>query len=82
MNGGAAIRIHASAISLALLLVSLWSRHDNIVMPQDSAELSHAKNVVVEGVGHVALGFDARVLDQVMQEISAARRSKWSAGSE
>ena len=27
MNGGAAIRIHASAISLALLLVSLWSGH-------------------------------------------------------
>ncbi len=27
MNDGAAIRIHASAISLALLLVSLWSGH-------------------------------------------------------
>lgn len=68
--------------SVRSLLVSLWSRHDNIVMPQNSAELGHAKNIVVEGVGHVALGFDARVLDQVMQEISAARRSRLSGGSE
>ena len=68
--------------SVRSLFVSLWSRHDNIVMPQASAELSDAKNIVVEGVGHVALGFDARVLDQVMQEISAARRSRSSAGSE
>lgn len=64
------------------LFVNLWSRHDNIVMPQSSAELSQAKNIMVEGVGHVALGFDARVLDQVMQEINATRRSRSSAGSE
>lgn len=64
------------------LFVNLWSRHDNIVMPQSSAELSQAKNIVVEGVGHVALGFDTRVLDQVMREISATRRSRLSAGSE
>jgi len=68
--------------SVRALFVSLWSRHDNIVMPQASAELGDAKNMVVEGIGHVALGFDARVLDQVMQEISVARRSRSSAGSE
>lgn len=68
--------------SVRSLFVSLWSRHDNIVMPQSSAELGGAKNIGVEGVGHVALGFDARVLDRVMQEISATRRSRLSAGSE
>ncbi len=69
-------------VSVRSLFVSLWSRHDNIVMPQSSAELASAKNSVLDGVGHVALGFDARVLDQVMQEISEARRSRSSAGSE
>ena len=68
--------------SVRALFVSLWSRHDNIVMPQSSARLENAKNVVLDGVGHVALGFDARVLDRVMQEISEARRSRSSAGSE
>ena len=68
--------------SVRSLFVSLWSRHDNIVMPQSSAELAGANNRVLEGVGHVALGFDARVLDQVMQEISEARRNRSSAGSE
>ena len=68
--------------SVRSLFVSLWSRHDNIVMPQASAELAGAKNIAIEGVGHVALGFDARVLDRVMQEISEARRSRSSAGNE
>ncbi len=58
------------------LFVSLWSRHDNIVMPQASGALEGAKNVALEGVGHVALGFEERVLDRVMQEISEARQNK------
>lgn len=62
--------------SLRARFVCFWSRHDNIVMPQASAELPGANNRVVEGVGHVALGFDAGVLDQVMQEISGARRNR------
>ncbi len=68
--------------SVRSLFVSLWSRHDNIVMPQTSAELTGAKNIAVEGVGHVALGFDTRVVDQVMREISEVRRSRSSAGNE
>jgi len=58
------------------LFVSVWSRHDNIISPQDSAALAGAKNIVLDGVGHVALGFDTRVLEEVMKEISAARRSR------
>ncbi len=68
--------------SVRSLFVSLWSRHDNIVAPQASAVLPGATTIAVEGVGHVALGFDARVLDAVMAEISAVRRSRSSAGSE
>lgn len=72
----------SEAVSVRSLFVCLWSRHDNIVMPQSSATLQDAKNIALEGVGHVALGFDAHVLDQVMQEVSAVRRSRSSAGNE
>lgn len=63
------------------LIMSIGSRHDNIVSPQRSAELPGARNVMLELVGHVALGFDRRVLDRVLEEITEARRSRSSAGS-
>ena len=65
----------ADVASVRRLFVSLWTRYDNIVAPQSSAVLPGATNIAMEGVGHVALGFDARVIDRVMTEISEARRS-------
>jgi triacylglycerol esterase/lipase EstA (alpha/beta hydrolase family) len=58
------------------LCVSLYSRHDNIVSPQDSAHLPGASNVAFDLIGHVALGFDGEVLQAVMKEITAVRQSK------
>lgn len=52
------------------MLTSIWSRHDNIVPPQASAELSGAHNLVFDGVGHVALAFDMRVQQAVLSEIT------------
>lgn len=54
-------------------LVSIYSRHDNIVAPQESSHVAGAKNIAFEGIGHVRLGSDARVLACVMQEIRAAQ---------
>ncbi|GAC1414128.1 MAG: alpha/beta fold hydrolase [Burkholderiaceae bacterium] len=54
-------------------IVSIYSRHDNIVAPQSSSHLYGAKNVAFCGVGHVALGADPAVLDAVMHEIATAR---------
>jgi triacylglycerol esterase/lipase EstA (alpha/beta hydrolase family) len=53
------------------LFVSLWSHHDNIVAPQDSSFLPGARNIAFSGVGHVALGADARILRAVLDEIAA-----------
>lgn len=63
------------------LFVSIYSRHDNIVAPQSSALLPGATHVGLDFIGHVALGFDARVHDCVLAQISAIRRSKSTAGS-
>jgi len=56
--------------------ISIYSRHDNIVAPQESAHLPGASNIEFDLIGHVALGFDARILERVMQEITAARQNK------
>jgi len=55
------------------LVTSLYSHHDNIIAPQTSSELPGARNLAFGGVGHVALGRSARVLDVVMAELAAAR---------
>jgi pimeloyl-ACP methyl ester carboxylesterase len=52
-------------------VVSLFSHHDNIVAPQDSARLAGARNLAVGAVGHVALGSDASVMQCVLAEIAA-----------
>ena len=62
--------------ALRARFVSIYSRHDNIVAPQASAHLPGASNIEFDLIGHVALGFDARVLERVMQEITAARQNK------
>jgi pimeloyl-ACP methyl ester carboxylesterase len=54
------------------LVTSLYSHHDNIISPQTSSELPGARNLAFGGVGHVALGRNARVLDVVMREIAGA----------
>lgn len=54
-------------------LVSIYSRHDNIVAPQYSAHVAGARNIAFEGIGHVAMGSDGRVLACVIAEIQAAQ---------
>jgi triacylglycerol esterase/lipase EstA (alpha/beta hydrolase family) len=51
------------------LIVSLWSHHDNIVAPQDSARLPGARNVELAGIGHVALGSHPDAMRFVLDEI-------------
>jgi triacylglycerol esterase/lipase EstA (alpha/beta hydrolase family) len=61
---------------LRSLFVSVGTRHDNIVSPQSSALLPGATNITLDLVGHVALGFDAGVGEQVLAEIMSVRRSR------
>ena len=57
------------------LITSIWSHHDNMVAPQDSSFLPGARNIDFGGIGHVALGSDQRVLDEVMREIGEVSRA-------
>lgn len=50
-------------------IVSIWSRHDSLVVPQASSELACAENVAVVGVGHNALLGDRGVMELVVKII-------------
>lgn len=54
------------------LIVSIYSHHDNIISPQTSSHLEGAKNIELNGIGHVALGFDPDVQAMVIREIREA----------
>jgi triacylglycerol lipase len=60
---------------------SIYSRHDNIVSPQKSAQLPGATNIGFDLIGHVALGFDSEVIALLMTEITQARQSRYSGGN-
>lgn len=71
----------AEDATLRSLIVSIYTRHDNIVSPQSSAVLPGARNIALDLVGHVALGFDEEVGERVLAEIISVRRSRSTAGS-
>lgn len=50
-------------------IVSIWSRHDSMVVPQASSELEGARNLALIGIGHNALLGDHEVLGHVIQEV-------------
>lgn len=76
-HGGAWLAALAASESAATraLIVSFYSHHDNIVAPQTSSHLAGARNVGVGGIGHVALGSNARMLAMVMRELAAAAQA-------
>lgn len=56
----------------ALPVVSVFSYHDNIVMPQESAVLAGAKIVRLSGMGHVSMPFSRRIREIALEEILSA----------
>ncbi len=54
-------------------LVSVYSSDDNVVAPQLSAHLDGARNVVLEGIGHISLPLARRVTETVLAELTGGR---------
>lgn len=59
--------------ALRALFVSISTRHDNIVAPQSSSYLPGATNIVVDLIGHVALGFDKEIQPLILKTLRTAR---------
>lgn len=51
---------------------SIYSAHDNMVMPQASARVQGARNVAIPGVGHVAMLRSPRLLAALLAELEEA----------
>lgn len=52
-------------------ITSIYTFHDNIVFPQDTAVLPHAKNIGLAGIGHLELAFSKPVQDLIIEELRA-----------
>jgi len=53
-------------------ILSIYSRHDNMVFPQATSRLEGARIVALSGVGHVALLRSAPLLEALVAELRAA----------
>ncbi|MDH3638215.1 MAG: alpha/beta fold hydrolase, partial [Gammaproteobacteria bacterium] len=53
----------------AIPIVSIYSYHDNIIVPQSRAVLGGAKNLAVRGIGHLEMGFSRVIMDLVYNEL-------------
>lgn len=53
------------------LFLSIYSTHDNVISPQSSSYLDGADNVVVSGIGHMALCVDRGVSRRIVDTINS-----------
>ena len=59
-------RMNRQPLPADVAWTSIYSRHDNIIVPVDHARLDGADNVELTGVGHTALLFSGRVAAAVL----------------
>jgi triacylglycerol lipase len=57
------------------LITSIYSRHDNIVVPPSSSMLEGAENIAFDGIGHVELAGRREIHDLVVTLTKDAERS-------
>jgi pimeloyl-ACP methyl ester carboxylesterase len=69
MTPGSAWLKELEQTPLALACVSIFSWHDNYVMPQNSALLEGAQNIPLEGVGHLAMSISPLVLKALLAAV-------------
>ena len=64
-----------SADTGAIPITSLYSLHDNLVAPQASSHLPHAKNIPLSGLGHLELLISQEVFELAMNKINSLHRN-------
>jgi len=59
--------------SLKVPFVSIYSMHDNLVVPATSSRLQGARNVTLTGVGHICMLFSDRLSRHLLRELAGVR---------
>jgi len=63
-------RLGAAPQPTQVQFTSIFSRHDNLVIPHQSAQLDMAENIVLQGIGHCSLLYHAPVVDLITERLS------------
>lgn len=69
-------RLNAEPLPAGVHFTSLYSRHDNIIVPPDNAHLEGADNHELTGLGHTSLLFSSKVASAVVTALQASERSE------
>lgn len=64
--------LNAAPISSKVRYISIFSRHDNLVIPAESAELSGAETIEVEWLGHNSLLFHRETIEATIDALRSA----------
>lgn len=57
-------------LSISVPLISIYSAHDNFIMPQGPCRVPGARNVAMAGVGHIHMVLSQRVTNHVLRELA------------
>lgn len=62
-------RLNAGPLPDGVRFTAVYSRHDNIIVPADSARLEGADNIELTEIGHAAMLFSPRLADEVVKAL-------------
>jgi triacylglycerol esterase/lipase EstA (alpha/beta hydrolase family) len=80
--GSAWLTAHPPVVTGHPPFTALWSRHDSMVAPQASCELTGARNIALLGYGHNTLLHDRKVIACVVDELLRLRAQEAAAGDD
>ncbi len=66
-------RLNAAPVPEHVAITNIYTRHDNMVLPNTSCQLNRAKNIALDGMGHTALIYRKAPLAATFQVLQAAR---------
>lgn len=70
LPGSAYLRSVAGPIPEGVPIATIYSRHDSLVIPWESARLAGAKNLEVPGVGHTMLLYHPKAIAPLIAELT------------
>lgn len=63
-------RLNATPLPAGVRFTAIYSRHDNIIVPMESARLEGAENIELTEIGHTAMLFSRRTAEAVLAALS------------
>jgi triacylglycerol esterase/lipase EstA (alpha/beta hydrolase family) len=75
-------RLNAAPLPENVRFTAIYTRHDNIIVPMESARLAGAHNIELSGLGHTTLLFSPQVAKAVVRALKSPRPPHTSSHAE